>query len=66
MKHKIHQFLCVIRGWDPICNAKLLVTAMDIRGLKKGEKQPFYEVLTDDGSYKYIAQGITDLLLLIK
>ncbi|XP_031849665.1 F-box only protein 21 isoform X2 [Nomia melanderi] len=56
MKHKIHQFLCVITGWDPISTATSSTIVMAIRELKKGEKQPFYEVLADDGSYQYIAQ----------
>lgn len=66
MKHKIHQFLCVITGWDPICKVTLFISPMNIHELKKGEKQPFYEVLVDDGSFQYIAQGIADRFRLIK
>jgi F-box protein 21 len=60
MKHHRHDYLCVITGWDVKCEAspEWIIEFQGIEELEGGSNQPFYNVFADDGSSRYIAQGI--------
>jgi len=48
----------VIYGWDPKCTAsKDWIYQMRVHNLRFKEEQPFYNVLVEDGSSRYAAQG---------
>ena len=56
MKHKRYHYLCVIYGWDPVCKqSKNWVRQMGVDRLRWKDIQPFYNVLVEDGSYRYAA-----------
>ena len=53
-----YNYLCVIYGWDNECiMTEEWKIQMGIYNLKSKDKQPFYNVLVDDGSTRYAAQG---------
>ena len=56
MKHKRYNYVCVIYGWDAVCKqSKVWIRQMGVDRLRWKEKQPFYNVLVEDGSYRYAA-----------
>lgn len=58
MRHKKYDYSCVIIFWDSTCQAtEEWIQRMGVRTLVRGENQPFYHVLVDDGSYRYAAEG---------
>ena len=66
-----YHYLCVIYGWDNTCQASGdWIVQMGVNNLPNKQHQPFYNVLVDDGSNRYAAQGdfhsSTALFLLIK
>ena len=53
-----YEYACVIYGWDPKCTAsKDWIYQMRVHNLRFKEEQPFYNVLVEDGSSRYAAQG---------
>lgn len=55
-KHKKYNYTCVIYGWDPVCAAsQSWIYQMSVHELPKQDKQPFYNVLVEDGSNRYAA-----------
>lgn len=49
---------CVIYGWDPKCTmSQEWITTMRVHHLSNGDNQPFYNVLVQDGTCRYAAQG---------
>ncbi|GFV92899.1 f-box only protein 21 [Trichonephila clavipes] len=57
MKHKKHNYRCVIYGWDNSCSASQdWKIQMGVSELKYKDQQPFYMVLVDDGTERYAAQ----------
>ncbi|XP_023227331.1 F-box only protein 21-like [Centruroides sculpturatus] len=62
MRHKKYNYICVIYGWDPICEASRdWIYQMGVYNLPHKEKQPFYNVLVEDGSNRYAAQENLEL-----
>lgn len=58
MKHLTLHYKCVIYDWDPVCLASLEWQAqMNVNRLSLKDNQPFYNVLVEDGSHRYVAQG---------
>ena len=54
-----YNYKCVIAGWDEKCEASdEWVLQMGVHLLEKKDDQPFYNVLVDDGSTRYAAQGL--------
>lgn len=54
---------CVIYGWDPACMmGHEWIRNMNVHSLPHGPHQPFYNVLVEDGSCRYAAQGEQGLL----
>lgn len=50
--------MCVISGWDPTCQASRdWILQMGVHMLPRKDKQPFYNVLVEDGSIRYAADG---------
>ncbi|KAG7489889.1 F-box only protein 21 isoform X2 [Solea senegalensis] len=59
MKHKRSGYNCVIYGWDPKCTmSQEWITTMRVHQLSNGANQPFYNVLVQDGTCRYAAQGM--------
>ena len=57
MKHKRYDYKCVIYGWDALCKASQgWIVQMGVHRLPQKDKQPFYNVLVEDGSERYAAQ----------
>ncbi|KAK9886099.1 hypothetical protein WA026_014888 [Henosepilachna vigintioctopunctata] len=57
MTHLALDYKCVIYDWDPECLASEdWQEQMHVDLLKFGNKQPFYNVLVEDGSHRYVAQ----------
>merc|ERR1711971_1106475 len=55
-KHRKYNCNCVIYGWDRICTASQNIAyQMGVHKLQKQNKQPFYNVLLEDGSNRYAA-----------
>lgn len=49
---------CVIYGWDPKCSmSPEWIATMRVHQLTHGANQPFYNVLVQDGTCRYAAQG---------
>ena len=49
---------CVIYAWDPTCMmGHEWIRNMNVHSLPHGHHQPFYNVLVEDGSCRYAAQG---------
>lgn len=58
MQHRLFNYRCVIYGWDPLCAAsENWIRQMGVPNLTKKNHQPFYNVLGEDGSTRYAAQG---------
>jgi len=48
----------VIYGWDPKCTmSQEWISTMRVQQLSSGAQQPFYNVLVQDGTCRYAAQG---------
>ncbi|CAH1128049.1 unnamed protein product [Ceutorhynchus assimilis] len=57
MKHKKFSYRCVIFNWDKECVASpTWISQNQIADLKYGTKQPFYNVIGEDYSHRYVAQ----------
>lgn len=57
MHHKLYNYKCVIYGWDPECNeSEDWIYQMGVNNLARKSKQPFYQVLVNDGSQRYAAE----------
>jgi hemimethylated DNA binding protein len=58
MQHRQFNYRCVIYGWDPQCAASQdWIQQMGVENLPNQSHQPFYNVLVEDGSTRYAAQG---------
>lgn len=57
MRHLRYDYTCVVYGWDPLCNASQeWIYQMGVDNLHAKDRQPFYNVLVEDGSTRYVAQ----------
>lgn len=57
MTHLALDYKCVIYDWDKECKASVdWQEQMHVDLLCYGNKQPFYNVLVEDGSHRYVAQ----------
>jgi F-box protein 21 len=55
--HRHYGYLGVINGHDPVCTASMeWQRAMRLEELPHGAEQPFYNVMVDDGSTRYVAE----------
>lgn len=62
-RHRRRGYLAVIYGWDPMCNMQeQWITMNQVDRLPQGRKQPFYNVLVEDESTRYVAQENVVLL----
>lgn len=53
-----YHYQCVIYGWDGKCAANRdWIYQMGVHNLSHEDRQPFYNVLVEDGSNRYAAQG---------
>ena len=51
--------MCVIYGWDNFCDMPYnWQRQMGVLNMENGPNQPFYNVMVNDGSNRYAAQGI--------
>lgn len=58
MQHKNYYYKCVICDWHPTCMATIdWQRQMNVEKLRFAGNQPFYSVLVEDGSKRYVAQG---------
>ena len=58
MRHRQYNYRCVVYGWDALCSASPeWIRQMGVDNLPKKSNQPFYNVLVEDGSTRYAAQG---------
>ena len=58
MQHAVLSYRCVIIDWDPICTATTeWCQRMGVYELERGVDQPFYHVLVEDGTHRYVAEG---------
>lgn len=54
-----YDYMCVVTGWDRKCMASLeWIQRMGVDRLERKDHQPFYNVLVNDGSSRYAAQGL--------
>ena len=59
-----YDYHCVIYGWDDQCEmSQGWIVQMGVDRLPLGFNQPFYNVLVEDGSNRYAAQGKKRLVL---
>ncbi|XP_046680306.1 F-box only protein 21-like isoform X1 [Homalodisca vitripennis] len=57
MHHRQYDYTCVIIGWDPYCQAsEEWMTQMSVQSLSRRNCQPFYHVLVNDGTNRYVAE----------
>lgn len=57
MRHRKYHYQCVIYGWDGKCAANRdWIYQMGVHNLNHEDRQPFYNVLVEDGSNRYAAQ----------
>ncbi|XP_070572087.1 F-box only protein 21-like isoform X1 [Ptychodera flava] len=57
MKHKRYNYVCLIYGWDSTCKMpQEWIMQMGVYNLPHKDKQPFYNVLVEDGTNRYAAQ----------
>lgn len=57
LKHQKYSYVCVITGWDLNCTMPMRwQEQMGIEKLTSRAEQPFYSVLANDGSIRYVAQ----------
>ncbi|KAJ7161406.1 YccV-like-domain-containing protein [Mycena crocata] len=63
--HQAYRYLGCIIGWEPTCMATEEWQAnMNVQALARGADQPFYHVISIDGSQRYVAEdniGPTEL-----
>ena len=53
-----YDYTCVIYGWDQECTAtQEWIVQMGVHNLPHKQYQPFYNVLVEDGSNRYAAEG---------
>lgn len=58
MYHMLFDYKCVISDWHPTCKASIeWQRQMNVENLRMQANQPFYSVLVEDGSKRYVAQG---------
>ncbi|EXJ95683.1 hypothetical protein A1O1_00806 [Capronia coronata CBS 617.96] len=56
-RHRRRGYLAVIYGWDPYCRMQeQWITMNRVDRLPNGRHQPFYNVLVDDESTRYVAE----------
>ncbi|KAF7303238.1 F-box domain-containing protein [Mycena kentingensis (nom. inval.)] len=56
-EHRVYGYTASIVGWDAQCTAtEEWRAAMKVADLARGANQPFYHVLTVDGSQRYVAE----------
>ncbi|OLL24686.1 F-box only protein 21 [Neolecta irregularis DAH-3] len=56
-QHKRYSYVAVITGYTEVCNtAEEWIRAMRIDELNRGRDQPFYHVIAEDGSSRYVAE----------
>ncbi|KAH7886095.1 YccV-like-domain-containing protein [Phlebopus sp. FC_14] len=56
-KHAKYDYIGYIYGWEPSCMAsESWITSMNVDSLPRGRHQPFYHVLTQYGSARYVAE----------
>lgn len=56
-RHRMRGYHGVIYGWDAYCGMhEDWITANGVDGLSKGRHQPFYNVLVNDKSMRYVAE----------
>ncbi|GAA5839171.1 hypothetical protein JCM11251_003695 [Rhodosporidiobolus azoricus] len=54
--HRLFNYVAVIRGWDYKCEAsEQWIRQMQVDRLPFGRNQPFYHVIVEDGSSRYVA-----------
>ncbi|XP_033111559.1 F-box only protein 21-like [Anneissia japonica] len=57
MRHRRYDYMCVIYGWDPLCEmSENWKSQMGVDRLPNKDRQPFYNVLVADQSKRYAAQ----------
>ncbi len=62
-RHRRRGYLAVIYGWDPTCRMQdTWITMNQVDRLPNGRNQPFYNVLVDDQSTRYVAEENIELL----
>lgn len=62
MRHIRYNYVCVVYGWDSKCQASQeWIYQMGVNHLPNKDKQPFYNVLVEDGSNRYAAQENLEL-----
>ena len=63
-RHKRYEYLAAITGWDDECRAgEQWIRSMDVERLPNGRGQPFYHVIVDDESERYVAEENIGLVL---
>lgn len=62
-RHRRRGYLAVIYGWDPYCRMQeQWITMNQVDRLPNGRNQPFYNVLVEDESTRYVAEENVVLL----
>lgn len=62
-RHRRRQYLAIIYGWDPYCKMQeQWITMNQVDTLPNGRHQPFYNVLVEDESTRYVAEENVVLL----
>lgn len=62
-RHRRRSYLAVIYGWDPYCRMQeQWITMNHVDSLPQGRHQPFYNVLVEDESTRYVAEENVVLL----
>lgn len=62
-RHRRRGYLAVIYGWDPYCRMQeQWITMNQVDRLPNGRHQPFYNVLVEDESTRYVAEENVVLL----
>ncbi|KAI0134012.1 Hemimethylated DNA-binding protein YccV like-domain-containing protein [Xylariales sp. AK1849] len=56
-RHKRYHYEGFIVGWDPRCNAEpQWIEQMRVDDLPRGREQPFYNIVAEDKSIRYVAE----------
>ncbi|KIK97548.1 hypothetical protein PAXRUDRAFT_824803 [Paxillus rubicundulus Ve08.2h10] len=56
-RHSKYEYIGYIYGWESSCTAsESWINSMNVDSLRWGRHQPFYHVLTQDGSLRYVAE----------
>ena len=62
-RHRRRDYLAVIYGWDPFCKMdEQWIAGMGVDRLPNGRAQPFYNVLVEDETTRYVAEENVRLL----